>query len=79
MLFIDDKESFYKYLYGNCHCANAGQSPDMRKLKYKLAKYFGCNRSHAQRYRDFMPNTFARRFGYNSWKNMVDILGGDVL
>jgi len=78
MQFIDDKDVFYRYLYHNCHCCNAGQSKEERKTKYKLARYFGLNSYGAMKYRDWRPNCFAKHFGYSSWQSMINILeGGD--
>ena len=80
MEYIEDKAIFYKYLYQNCSCCNAGQSPEERKTKYKLARYFGYSSSGARKYRDWRLNCFAKHFGYSSWDSMIEILkGGDII
>jgi len=74
MEFIQDKSVFNNYLYHHCHCVNAGQSKEERKMKYKLARYFGLNSKGAHKYRDWRKSTFAKHFGYSSWESMIDIL-----
>jgi len=79
MQFINDYSAYLKYLYENCHCINAGQSQEERRLKYAIARYLGKNPSWAGRLRDFRPSIFARFFGYSSWKNLMEVIGGDLL
>ena len=74
MEFMHDKESFYKYLYQHCGCANAGQSPTDRRLKYAIAKHFGKSTSWARVLRDYRNTTFARFFGYESFASLMKIL-----
>ena len=71
MEFIHDKEAFYKYLFQNCGCANAGQSPTERRLKYAIARHFGKSPSWARSLRDYRTTVFARWFGYNSWESLI--------
>ena len=72
MEFIDDRGAFYKYLYHHCHCTNAGQSPEERRLKYAVARYFGKCWQDAQKLRDYRSTTFAKTFGYSSWKSLIE-------
>lgn len=78
MIYNHDKESFYKYLYHHCGCANAGQSPQERRCKYALAKYFGKSVYDARIYRDWNREPFARKFGFSSWKTMLKLLNMEV-
>ena len=77
MEFIDDSGAFYKYLYEHCHCINAGQSQELRRLKYAIAKSFGKCAYDAQALRDYRASTFARYFGYSSWKNLISFVKGE--
>ena len=78
MEFIQDRGAFNNYLYQHCHCVNAGQSKEERRMKYKLARALGCSRLQAKRYCDWRYNNFAKRFGYTSWVSMIESLeGGD--
>lgn len=77
-MYIEDKEAFYRYLYRHCHCCNAGQSPELRRLKYALAKYFGKEVAYARQVRDYNNNPFAKCFGYPSWETMVKSLNLEV-
>ena len=74
MEFIQDRGAFNNYLYQHCHCINAGQSKEERKMKYKLALYFSGSWEIAQKFRDWSPNCFAKHFGYKSWESMIKIL-----
>ena len=74
MEFMHNKESFYKYLYQHCGCANAGQSPTDRRLKYAIAIHFGKSPSWARVLRDYRTSTFARFFGYESWESLIKII-----
>ena len=67
MEYIQDNEAFTKYLYQNCHCCNAGQSKEERRLKYAIAKYLGKSTADARVFRDWNRNTFVKWFGYSSW------------
>lgn len=77
MKFIDDKETYLKYIYHDCHCVNAGQSPEERRIKYSIAKYLGKSPKWARVLRDYYPNNFARYFGYKSWVDMIKMLKGE--
>ena len=83
MQFIYDKTDFNRYLYRHCHCCNAGQSKEERKMKYRLVLFFGKDSDYARKYRDWNRQPFAKKFGYSSWENMLKILeeigskGGD--
>jgi len=84
MRYIEDKEVFYDYLYVHCHCCNAGQHPDDRRLKYAIARWFGCSSCDAMIYRDWNNRPFAKWFGFDSWDNLLSSLktmykGGDKL
>lgn len=74
MDYIDDKDRFYAYLFGNCSCVNAGQSLDERRLKYAIAKYLGANVQWARSLRDYRSNNFAKHFGYGSWESLFSII-----
>lgn len=77
MKFIDDKASYLNYIYRNCGCVNAGQSPEERRIKYKLAKNMGATRKWAITLRDWRLNNFAKHFGYSSWESMIKFLKGE--
>lgn len=72
MEFIDDRGAFLSYLYHHCHCVNAGQSPEKRRLKYAIARSMGKNWSWAMGLRDYRDANFAKYFGYSSWKNLIN-------
>lgn len=71
MRYIDDRSAFYRYLYENCHCVNAGQSKEFRRFKYKLARALGANRAWATRVKDWRKNNFAKYFGFSSYDSMM--------
>lgn len=71
MQYIDDPVAFQKYLYENCHCINASQSSEERRLKYAIARYLGKSRSWAVVLRDWRNTNFAKFFGYSSWENLI--------
>lgn len=77
MEFINNRTEFYRYLYHHCHCCNAGQSNEERRKKYQLARYLGQDSKGASKYRNWYKQTFAKRFGYSSWDDMLKSLGGD--
>lgn len=72
--FIDNKDAFYRYLYQNCHCVNAGQSQDKRRLKYAIVRSFGRSSLEASKYRDWRDNCFAKWFGYRDWQSLIKII-----
>ena len=78
MEFMDDRGAFLKYIYGHCHCINAGQSQEERRLKYAVARSFGKCWQDAQKLRDYRTSTFARYFGYSSWKSLISFIEGEV-
>ena len=71
MEFIDDSGAFLKYIYHHCHCVNAGQSQEERRLKYAIARHFGKCSYDARILRDYRISTFAKYFGYSSWKSLI--------
>ena len=77
MQFVQDRGVFLDYLYEHCHCANARQTPEMRRLKYKIARYFGKSTEGARQLRDWNNNPFAKFFGYSCWKSLMQILQED--
>ena len=74
MEYITDKHAFNLYLYSNCHCVNAGQTSEERRLKYAIARSFGKSRLWAYALRDYNNNSFAKVFGYSNWKNLIKII-----
>lgn len=74
MEYIENKSTYYKYIYQNCHCCNAGQSPDERRLKYAIAISFGKCATDARKLRDWNKNPFAKFFGYSSWDSLIKSL-----
>ena len=77
MEFIFDYPSYLRYLYQHCHCINAGQSPEERRLKYAIARSLGANAAWSRVVRDYRASTFARYFGYSSWKNLIEVIEGE--
>ena len=71
MKYIQDPVAFDKYLYHHCHCVNAGQSPEERRLKYAIARYFSKCVRDARVLRDYRTTTFAKFFGYSSWDSLI--------
>jgi len=78
MDYINDRGSFYSFLYHHCGCINAGQSPEERRLKYAIARSFGKCRHDAQSLRDYRKTTFAKYFGYSSWESLINFVKGDI-
>ena len=74
MEYIQDQNAFLKYIYQNCHCVNAGQSQEERRLKYAIARSFGKCVYDAQILRDYRRSAFAKYFGYSSWENLIKII-----
>ena len=77
MQFIFDYSAFLRYIYQNCHCINAGQSQEERRLKYAIAKSFGKSGNWARALRDYRCTTFAKYFGYSSWKSLINFVTGE--
>lgn len=77
MEFIEDRGAFLNYIYHHCHCINAGQSQEERRLKYAIAKSFGKCVYDAQILRDYRTSTFARYFGYGSWESLIKFVKGE--
>ena len=77
MEFIDDRGTFLVYIYSHCHCINAGQTQEERRLKYAIAKLFGKCCYDARKLRDYRTSTFARYFGYSSWKSLIKFIKGE--
>lgn len=71
MEFIKDKGAFYRYLYEECHCVNAYQTPEQRRMKYTLARGLGADSSWAMVLRDRRPNNFAKHFGFKRWADLI--------
>ena len=74
MRYIQDPIAFNRYLFANCHCVNAGQSQEERRLKYAIARTFGKSRPWAVALRDYRKTTFARFFGYSSWESLIKFI-----
>ena len=77
MEFIHDRGAFLDYIYQNCHCINAGQSQEERRLKYAIARSFGKCVYDAKILRDYRTSTFAKYFGYSSWKSLINFVTGE--
>ena len=71
MQYIQDKSAFYNYIYNHCHCINAGQSLEERRLKYAIARSLGKSRQYASVLRDWRITNFAKFFGYSSWNELI--------
>ena len=76
MKYIDNPIAFKRYLYHDCHCINAGQTPEERRLKYAIARYFGKCRKDAIILRDYRKSTFSKFFGYSSWNSLYNTVKG---
>ena len=74
MEYIDDPEAFRKYIYQKCHCINAGQTKEERRLKYAIVRSLGKSPSEASRLKDWRKTNVAKRFGYSSWKNLIEAI-----
>ena len=74
MEYIQNKNAFYRYIYQNCHCVNAGQSLEERRFKYAIVRSFGKSRSEANRLRDWRSNNFAKHYGYSNWENLLKFI-----
>ena len=77
MDYINDRGAFYNYIYSHCHCINAGQSQEERRLKYAIARSFGKCCFDARALRDYRCTTFAKYFGYKSWNSLIDLIKGE--
>ena len=73
-MYIYEKTDFDKYLYENCHCCNAGQTLEERRLKYAIARYFGKNYYDSRILRDWNKQPFAKYFSYSSWNNLMEAI-----
>lgn len=71
MDFIHDRGAYYRYLYEECHCVNAYQDQETRRIKYTLARGLGSSREWAVRLRDWRLNTFAKHFGFKTWAELM--------
>lgn len=76
MDYIIDKHAFNLYLYHNCHCVNAGQTPEERRSKYKFCRLLGDDVSNAIRRRDWTYDHIAKVHGYTDARTMVKLLTG---
>lgn len=74
MQYIYDPDTFKRYIYNYCHCINALQSPEERRLKYAIAKSCGKNAKIARVLRDYRNTQFAKVFGYSSLESMLKII-----
>ena len=77
MEFIDDRGAFLKYIYEHCHCINAGQSQEERRLKYAIARAMGKNADWARVLRNWRNTNFAKYFGYSSWESLINFVTGE--
>ena len=71
MQYIYNSADFKRYIYQNCHCVNAGQSAEERRLKYAIARSLGKSHSWSRVLRDYRKTNFAKVFGYSSWENLI--------
>ena len=74
MEYIQDPVAFKKFLYYDCHCVNAGQSLEERRLKYAVVRSLGESRSTANRLRDWRKSTIARRFSFPDWNSLINFV-----
>ncbi len=74
MQYIDDAMAFKKYIYEQCHCVNAGQTSEERRIKYAIARALGKDPNWSRVLRDYRRTALAKYFGYSSWKNLLDII-----
>ena len=71
MQYIYDSADFRRYIFQNCHCVNAGQSAEERRLKYAIARSLGKSHLWSAVLRDWRYTSFAKFFGYSSWANLI--------
>ena len=71
MKFIQDKYTYYQYIYHHAGCVNAGQTKEERRLKYAIARFMGKSRNQSYALRDFRKNNFAKKFGYKNWNELI--------
>lgn len=72
MQYIEDYSAFLKYIYQHCHCINAGQSKEERRLKYAIVRALGKDYLCARALRDWTKPHLAQFFGYSSYENLLE-------
>lgn len=73
MEFISDKEEYLRWIAQHCHCVNAVQSPDERRMKYRIVRSLTGSTHRARRMRDWPYSKIARCLGYSNWESLIKI------
>lgn len=75
MEYILDKAEFLRYIGRECHCCNAVQTAEERRLKYKICRLLGDNIANARRRRDWRWNSIAKSHGFKTWEEACRYFG----